>query len=125
MADMIQPPLPEGFQRPGVPGAGNALDPAVRAKLRGAIEEAVMSAWRSLAHGETPPAPPAPPAGPAPSPAAPPAPRRFGAGPFPHGDVDLGFIAANVPADPPTPRRGAQRSFYFLRPEGASTPPPG
>lgn len=34
--------------------------------------------------------------------------------PFPHGDMDLSFIPANVVA-PNAPRTGHDRQFYFLK----------
>src|SRR5262245_65184583 len=93
------PQPPEGFQRPGIPGAGNLLDPAVRGDLRERLRDAAHGAGEQL-QGQapaTPPvgqqAPPAPapqPAGEAPAAAQPPAAApRYRNGPFPHGDVDL------------------------------------
>jgi hypothetical protein len=109
------PQPPAGFQRPGIPGAGNLLDPAVRADLReqlhaavpqpGAVAEARAS-QENAPVGEATPAPAAPSAS---------APRSLGAGPFPHGDVDLRGMLANVPPEPIRPQRNLTgRRFYFL-----------
>ena len=51
------------------------------------------------------------PSAPPTTPAAPPAP---GGMPFPHGDMDLSFISANV-VTPNEPRSGQDRQFYFLK----------
>lgn len=122
-----QPQAPAGFQRPGVPGAGNLLDPAVRADIREKLHTAGADARRQAAGGEAqerPDAATAPEAGEPEraAPAADAAPRqpetaraaRFGAGPYPHGDVDLAFLGANVSVEPVRPRRGSRRRFYFL-----------
>lgn len=113
-----QPPLPAGFQRPGVPGAGNILDPAVRGTLREKVHEAV--------HGVPGQVAPVQPEAPAPDAAevvaeGTPAqgderqPPHYRAGSFPHGDVDLRGFAANVPSEPVRPQRGGKaRRFYFL-----------
>ncbi|MBI3723959.1 hypothetical protein HY251_08415, partial [bacterium] len=106
------PGPPAGFQRPGIPGAGNILDPEVRGKIREELHPAVHRA-AELARGEPKEAeesePAAADAKPAadPKPAAPtaPAPARYRAGPFPHGDVDLSSIKANVPSGPVRPNR--------------------
>ena len=45
---------------------------------------------------------------------APPTPATPGGRPFPHGDLDLSFITANV-ATPNAPRTGQNRQFYFLK----------
>ena len=37
MADNMPQP-PEGFQRPGIPGAGNIMDPAVRGEIRKIVQ---------------------------------------------------------------------------------------
>lgn len=123
MAEDQQPSMPQGpagMQRPGVPGAGNILDPEVRGQIRESLHPAVHDAMRQ-ARGEpeskeetSSPSPPPPPT---PAETTP----RHRAGPFPHGDIDLSFIAANVPAEPVRPRRGrAGRRFYFL-PETSSS----
>ena len=121
-----QPHPPGGFQRPGIPGAGNLLDPTVRGQLREQIHEAAHGAREQVqqqpseqsneAREESSPArsaskeAPASSLTPRPSPHAP---------PYPHGDVDLSHLAANVPPEPVTPKRGkAGRRFYFL-PEDA------
>jgi hypothetical protein len=116
------PQPPEGMPRPGIAGAGNLLDPAVRAQIRETLHPALHQAGRQAAGQAA-----EPPAGPAeqptetaeaattPAPAPPPPPRPAGLGPFPHGDVDLRFIAPNVPPEPVRPRRHRQaRRFYFL-----------
>src|SRR5216684_2675105 len=96
------PQPPAGFQGPGVPGAGNLLDPAVRGELREQIQPAVHGAAAQV-RGEPPATEP------------PAATVTHRAGPHPHGDVDLSFIKANVPAEPVKPRRDrASRRFYFL-----------
>jgi hypothetical protein len=46
--------------------------------------------------------------------APPPSPPTPGGRPFPHGDVDLSFITANV-VTPNAPRTGHDRQFYFLK----------
>lgn len=109
-----QPDLPEGFQRPGIPGAGNLLDPAVRGEIREKLHGAAHGAVQQV-RGEAPaePAPPEP---------RPPQPVPHRAGPFPHGDVDLSGLPANVPIGPVRPNRGrGPRRFYFL-PEGQPQP---
>jgi hypothetical protein len=117
--------MPAGFQRPGVPGAGNVLDPAVRAQIREKLHPVlheVLELVMGRRDGEAErPEPAAAPEGPAE--ADRPAPHR--AGPFPHGDVDLRYIAANVPPEPVRPQRaGGQRRFYFLQEELADRPAP-
>lgn len=142
MADAPQRPQPpEGFQRPGVPGAGNLLDPAVRGELREKIHEGGQGARDQVKEAQTAPAADAgsqtefgnqrqtAPA--ADTPKTPPANR---AGPFPHGDVDLSGLAANVTPAKPRRSRG-QRRFYFLKetmsapdddtPEPPAGPKPG
>src|SRR5436190_7100376 len=109
------PQPPEGFQRPGIRGAGNLLDPEVRGRIREAVQPLARDAAQYVAESgagqgqgrqvvaETPPPPPQPAPGV----------RRLGA--YPHGDVDLSYIAANVPAGPVRVQRGrAGRRFYFL-----------
>jgi len=126
-----KPPLPAGFQKPGVPGAGNALDPAVRGELRALIQEAVLDAMRQVASGfgmtvppEPAPAPPAPPfrGAPVPSNAAPPTAPARRLGPFPHGDVDLSHVTANVPEETPAQRSARGRAYYFLQHDRAARP---
>jgi hypothetical protein len=115
-ADMPHPP--EGVQRPGVPGAGNILDPAVRAEIREKLHPAVHDAAQ-LGRGanEAPAEPVAEPG------QAPPA-QQFRAGPYPHGDVDLRNFPANVPPGPVRPNRGhGGRRFYFLK--DTAGPQPG
>jgi hypothetical protein len=119
------PGPPAGIQRPGIPGAGNLLDPEVRAELREQVHAAVPAGMHPRPGNAAPPA--------APQTAPPPGQHR--AGPFPHGDVDLSGFAANVPAGPIRPRRGRVRSYYFLTqaadttdeepPPPAIQPPPG
>jgi len=111
-----QPQPPPGFQRPGIPGAGNILDPAVRGALREQVQEAVRGAapqpggaGAEAASSDESDEPAAPPAGEAVS--AP----TYRAGPFPHGDIDLRGFAANVPPGPVRPQRSqGRRRFYFL-----------
>jgi hypothetical protein len=122
-----QPQPPEGFQRPGIPGAGNIFDPAVRGELREKMREAMPQHPPAHAHGassgEDAGAPSSAAAGAA-APAAtgespPAAPKAYRAGPFPHGDVDLRGFWANVPAEPVRPkRRRGGRRFYFLPESG-------
>lgn len=108
----VQPKPPEGMQRPGIPGAGNLLDPEVRGKLREQVHEAAHGAGAQL-RGQAPAAPPADAAA---APTATQAQHR--AGPYPHGDVDLSFISANVSVEPVKPSRGtSSRRFYFLADE--------
>jgi len=115
MADEHEPAAPHpqppaGMQRPGVPGAGNILDPAVRADLREQLHAALHGA---MPGGGAPAAEEEP--AEEENESAEPAPPRYRSGPYPHGDVDLRFISANVPAERPRPRRGgAGRRFYFL-----------
>lgn len=140
-----EPKPPAGLHGPAAQGAGNVLDPAVRGELRALIREAVWSAFGAIAAdlfqrggaGPQLPQPPAgvePPAeapGPPTAPAAQPADRQDaearGGFPFPHGDLDLRGIPANVPGDDERrPRRGAARRFYFLpaeQEEPAGEPP--
>ena len=115
-----QPQPPEGMQRPGIPGSGNLLDPAVRGELREKIHQAAHGAGTQM-RGQQPSAPQVE------SAAAPTAPRpQHRAGPFPHGDVDLSFISANVPPEPVKPRRArGDRRFYFLSTEQAMPAPTG
>lgn len=127
MADQPKPPLPAGFQRPGVPGAGNILDPAVRGELRGKLHDAVHGARPQQAQ---PPEqkPQSDEAAPADSdvskeePAAEkPAAPQGGIGPFANGDVDLSTHPANV-FHGVRPKRGKSvRKFYFLAEETPST----
>jgi hypothetical protein len=142
------PQAPAGMQRPGIPGAGNILDPAVRAEIREKLHPAVHDAGQ-LARGqrgepkEEAEKPAEEARQPAPAEAdtpearqpAPPA-QGYRAGPYPHGDVDLRTLPANVPAEPVRPRRGrAGRRFYFLTDQAtassqqnatpAPTTPPG
>jgi hypothetical protein len=121
MADVqgpIHPQPPEGFQRPGIPGAGNLLDPAVRGEVREQLHPLVHDTGRQLqetqaqAAGQPPQPPPIPPAAQG---------GQYRAGRFPHGDVDLSDHPANVPPEPVTPNRGrAARRFYFLKETAAS-----
>jgi hypothetical protein len=132
-----EPKPPAGLHGPAAEGAENVLDPAVRGELRALIREAVWSAFGAIAAdlfqrgAAGPQAPAQPPAG-APAAPAPPAPappagqpaagpggrqgtEAAGRFPFPHGDLDLRGIPANVPAaEERRPRRGAARRFYFL-----------
>src|SRR5262249_12516952 len=118
------PGPPSGFQRPGVPGAGNLLDPEVRAELREQLHAAVPAPMHQPPGDAAPPGPP---------PAAS-TPVQQRAGPFPHGAVDRSDFAASVPTGPIRPRRGRARSYYFLKqaadttheePPPAIQPPPG
>ncbi len=124
-----QPRPPEGFQRPGIPGAGNILDPQVRADLRERIHPAVHDAAAQL-KGEAADRREdvaSTPASPAPAADAPP-PSGTRAGPFPHGDVDLSSLQANVPPEPVRLNRlRVRRRFYFLQdaPAPAQEVPPG
>jgi hypothetical protein len=112
-AEMPRPP--EGVQRPGVPGAGNILDPAVRAEIREKLHPAIHDAvQKARGEGEPPIEPPAE-ARQEPRPAEAPPTQRFRVGPYPHGDVDLRNFPANVPPGPVRPNRGrGSRRFYFL-----------
>ncbi len=123
MAENMPMP-PEGFQRPGIPGAGNILDPAVRGDLREQLHAAMHGAMQQLRGGPAAAAPP-----PAQTPvqqptaeavqtATPPAHR---AGPFAHGDVDLSMLAANVIPVKPN-RNKSNRRFYFLSDAGRDEP---
>jgi hypothetical protein len=112
------PQPPPGLQRPGIVGAGNVLDPEVRAEIREQLHPAVHDAGRRAAGGQDrqaeAPAAKAEEGAAQPAPAAAPA-AGFHAGPYPHGDVDLSSFAANVPPGPVRPRRGRTgRRFYFL-----------
>lgn len=49
--------------------------------------------------------------------------RPAGGHPYPHGDMDLSYIPANVAPPAFPPRRGAARRFYFL--EGRDQPHKG
>lgn len=126
---MPHPPVPEGFQRPGVPGAGNILDPKVRADLREQLHEAVQGAREQVQPGERP-AEEAPPAQPAEQPAPPASSGGHRVGPFPHGDVDLSGLVANVIPNVRPHRGGRGRRFYFLAEtpeevnEGTTASPP-
>jgi hypothetical protein len=121
MADDQQhgmPGPPAGFQRPGVPGAGNILDPAVRGEIREKLHDAVAGAKPQAAPAQPQAAEVQPEAaGEAGQPAAEaPKPASHRMGPYAHGDVDLSYITANVPPQPPRPRRSRMaRRFYFLR----------
>ena len=124
MADKFpHPQPPPGFQRPGIPGAGNILDPAVRGELREQIQAAVPVAAPQAASAssqELPPDETPAPSTPPPAVEAGTTPPAYRAGPFPHGDVDLRGFAVNVPPGPVRPQRGqAGRRFYFL-PDRAS-----
>lgn len=110
-----------------------ALDPAIRAELLDLLRDALWGvlgealarvAAKVAVDGSGAPADkastPQEPAAPERA-AAEPAPRRDRRYPYPHGDVDLGSLPANVPtADARRPRRSASRRFYFLpdSPEG-------
>jgi hypothetical protein len=112
------------MQAPGVPGAGNILDPEVRAEIRERLHPAVHDAGQ-LARGQQEEGPAqseesgeeAPPVQQQePAPAS--EPQRHRAGPFPHGDVDLRGFVANVPPQPVRVHRGRTgRRFYFLQEE--------
>jgi hypothetical protein len=116
------PQPPEGFQRPGIPGAGNLLDPDVRGDLRERLRDAAHGAGEQM-QGQAP-ATPTPGQQPAPLPqaaeAAPPAAEppaaapRYRTGPFPHGDVDLTNLVPNVLPGVRPNRGRAGRKFYFL-----------
>jgi hypothetical protein len=93
------------MQRPGIPGAGNVMDPEVRAELREKLHEAAPAPMHQPPAGAAPPA-----EKPAESP-----PAKHRAGPFPHGDVDLSGFAPNVPPGPVRVKRGGTRSYYFLK----------
>lgn len=100
------PQPPPGFQRPGIPGAGNLLDPEVRGQVRESLQEVAQQA-RGQQTAEQPAAEE--------KHAAPPAAPRYRAGPYPHGDVDLSYLAPNVPPGPVRPQRARTgRRFYFL-----------
>lgn len=115
---------PTGPAREAITGA---LDPATRAELLellgdalwGVLGEALARVAAKVAvDGSGAPAATAPApretAGPE-RPAAEPAQRRDRRYPYPHGDVDLGSLPANVPtAEARRPRRSASRRFYFL-----------
>ncbi|MFO0968768.1 MAG: hypothetical protein U0793_24695 [Gemmataceae bacterium] len=132
------PGPPPGFQRPGIPGAGNILDPAVRGEIREQLHDAVHGARRQVQGDAAPQVPPsgtpptspptAPPTAPPDVPAAPPSAVPSRAGPFPHGDIDLSDLPANVPAGPVRPVRGRARNYYFLQnaasPMRDEPPPP-
>ena len=115
-----QPQPPEGMQRPGIPGAGNLLDPAVRGELREQVHEAAHGAGAQLRGQQqgglsNDPAAAEPPA----------SQQQYRAGPFPHGDVDLSYLTANVPTGLVKPRRAkAGRRFYFLPAEPPTSPTP-
>lgn len=132
------PQAPEGFQRPGVPGAGNIMDPAVRGEIRKIVHEAMHDIMRRArggheADGGAAAAQPTPPesTGTDTRPAAEAENRPAesnrpvkGLGPFPHGDVDLSYIAANVPPEAVKPNRArAARRFYFLPEDAQPTTP--
>src|SRR5262245_10003746 len=110
-----EPGPPAGMQRPGIPGAGNILDPEVRAELREKLHVAKPE----------PPGQAAPPAEKPAEQSAESSPVQHRAGPFPHGDVDLSGFAANVPPGLVV-KRGRVRSYYFLKQditqEGTSRP---
>src|SRR5438067_12721628 len=101
-----QPQRPAGMQAPGVAGAGNLLEPEVRAEIRERLHPAVHDAGQ-LARGQQPEEEPAgesedsgEEAQAAETPAEPATesePQRHRAGPYPHGDVDLRGFVANVP----------------------------
>ena len=118
-----QPPQPpEGMQRPGIPGAGNLLDPEVRGDLREQFCAAVQGARQQMQGAQQRPQPAADVqqgvAAEAPAQQAPSSPpTSYRAGPFPHGDVDLRGLVPNV-LPGVRPQRGvAGRRFYFLREE--------
>src|SRR5437867_1608074 len=134
-----QPQRPAGMQAPGVAGAGNLLDPEVRAEIRERLHPAVHDAGQ-LARGQKPEEEESPSASEdsgeeaqaAQTPAEPAStasePHRHRAGPYPHGDVDLRGFVANVPAEGTKIRRGrAGRRFYFLQqePREGGEPPAG
>jgi hypothetical protein len=111
MSPQGMPKPPENFQRPGIPGAGNLLDPEVRGQLREQLHEAVHGAkdqMQQQQQGDT--SDESKPAEVATAP--PPAPGRPQN--TPGSDFDLSFISANVPAEPAKPQRGKVRRFYFL-----------
>lgn len=109
------PKPPENFQRPGIPGAGNLLDPAVRGHLREQIKEAAHGAKDQMQPQQPP----------APQPAAetlaePPTASSGAIENTPGSDLNLGFISANVPPEPVKPQRGKSgRRFYFLAEDAA------
>jgi hypothetical protein len=98
------------MQRPGIIGAGNLLDPEVRAELREKVHAAMP---QKHGDGAAHPAPAAP-AAPAAEQQGESSPVQHRAGPYPHGDVDLSGFAANVPPGTVRPKRGRTRSYYFL-----------
>lgn len=122
-----QPQPPAGMQRPGIPGAGNILDPAVRGELREQLHPAVHGAAQRAGCRQPGAAPE--PAADEEKPAEQPPPAAHRSGPYAHGDVDLSYISANVPSDPIRPqRRRTSRRFYFLAesettPAAANVPP--
>ena len=115
------PDPPAGLHGPTADAPGSILDPKMRKAIREELTPALVETFRYLA-GEiargnvTQP----PDLGiPMPSmPAAPPstaAASQPGNGlPFPHGDMDLSFVSANV-MTPNEPRTGQARQFYFLK----------
>jgi hypothetical protein len=129
------PQRPAGCQRPQVTGPG-IFDPQVRSDIRAKLHAAAHDA---RPQGVGPPedssesaeaAALAPSAAPAPAPTTPAVPSAAApqgqwhrAGRYPHGDVDLSFISANVPAEAIRPQRGrGPRRFYFLPQPDTSTP---
>lgn len=108
------PGPPAGFQRPGIPGAGNILDPEVRGAIREQLQDAVHGATQQVRGEEAPVAAPAPAA-------QTPLQGKFRAGPFPHGDVDLSNLPANVPQGAVRPERARARHYYFLKYAAADT----
>lgn len=127
-----QPPQPPaGMQRPGIPGAGNLLDPEVRGDLREQLRTAAQGAGQQLhgaqqqQGGQQAPAEAAPESLP---PQQPVAEGTHRAGPFPHGDVDLRGLVPNVLPGVRPQRGRAGRQFYFLcqptTTDGAEPPGP-
>jgi len=137
------PDPPAGLHGPTADAPGSILDPAMRKAIREVLTPALVETFRYLA-GEIakgnvtqlpdlglpmPQMPPMPIPMPGPMPGGgeqPPAtgtaptttaaaPSPAGGGmPFPHGDMDLSFIAPNV-VTPNAPRSGTERQFYFLK----------
>ncbi len=148
----FQPPqLPPGFPLAGIPGANQGIDPAVMNQIRTIAHSALdgilqwafsnvvplllqglkqgpqalnaatseVSSAGNLAFNHAAAADGLAKGGGGAQQAANP---RFGS--FPHGDVDLGFMGANVAPNVQTNRGGANRRFYFLNQGEAPTQVP-